>query len=439
MGAAFADLRGWLGFLEDQKQLVRLRGALDLRYDVPRILEEHDGRAAVVFEDVDQRRSSVLVGGTLHSRAQMAQALGVAPTDMLAAYLRALAQPLAPREVQPAQAPVLEVEEPEVRLDLLPAPWHHQRDSGAYITAAVAIVRDPATGVQNWSIHRLQINAARRVGALILPRHLGHIFAVEEAAGRDLPVAFALGLPPGLLLASQAITAFGVDEAGIAGALLREAIPVVRSPRHGIAVPALAEQLFEGRVLAGVREPEGPFGEFPRTYGSRGDKPVVEIDAHYHRHEPYFQTILPASREHMLLGALPREAAVFRAVRHVSPNVRDVALTFAGGCRYHAVIAMAPQIAGEAKNVMLAAFSGANEIKRVVVVDEDIDVGDAADVEWAIANRVQPQRDVTIVAGALGSSLDPSAAAGGVTGKWGIDATIPVGDDRSRYERIRTP
>ncbi|MDE2572416.1 MAG: UbiD family decarboxylase [bacterium] len=417
----------------------RLRGPLDLRYDVPRLLEEHDGSAAVVFEDVDERQSSVLVGGTLHSRAQVAQALGVEAEDLLSTYLRALSEPVAPREVGAAEAPVLEVEEPEVRLDRLPAPWHHARDSGRYITASIAIVRDPSTGTQNWSIHRLQINDERRAGALILPRHLGHIFAQYEARGQDLPVAFVVGLPPGYLLASQAITAFGIDEATIAGALLGEAVPMVRSPRYDIAVPAPAEQLFEGRVLANVRGPEGPFGEFPRTYGPRGEKPVVEIDAHYHRHDPYFQTILPASREHLLLGAIPREAATFRAVRHVSPNVRDVVLTFGGGCRYHAVVQMAPRIAGEAKNVLLAAFSGANEIKRVVVVDEDIDVNDASDVEWAISNRVQPQRDIVIVEGALGSQLDPSAASDGVTGKWGIDATIPVGGDRSRYERVRTP
>ncbi|MDE2573023.1 MAG: UbiD family decarboxylase, partial [bacterium] len=94
---------------------------------------------------------------------------------------------------------------------------------------------------------------------------------------------------------------------------------------------------------------------------------------------------------------------------------------------------------GEAKNVLLAAFSGANEIKRVVVVDDDIDISDPADVEWAISNRVQPHRDLVVVEGALGSALDPSAATGGITSKWGIDATIPVGEDRSRYERLRTP
>ncbi len=439
MTASSRDLRSWLRLLEERGQVVRLRGPRDLRYEVPRLLEERDGTAAVVFEDADAFQASVLVGGTLNSREQMAQALGVETGALLSSYLNALSAPVGPREVGAAEAPVLEVEEPEVRLDRLPAPWHHVRDSGRYITAAVAIVCDPATGTQNWSIHRLQINDARRAGALILPRHLGHLFARAEAEKRDMPVAFALGLPPGYLLASQAITAFGVDEATIAGALLGEPIPMVRSPRYGILVPALAEQLFEGRVLAGVRELEGPFGEFPRTYGPRSEKPVVEIDAHYHRHDPYFQTILPASREHMLLGAIPREAATFRAVRHVSPNVRDVVLTFAGGCRYHAVVQMAPRIAGEAKNVLLAAFSGANEIKRVVVVDEDIDIGDARDVEWAIANRVQPHRDVVIVSGALGSQLDPSTAPGGITSKWGIDATIPVGDDRARYERIRTP
>ncbi|MGH7706311.1 MAG: UbiD family decarboxylase [Vulcanimicrobiaceae bacterium] len=435
---AFWDLRSWLEYLESRDELVRLRGVHDLRYDVPRILEEHDGRHAVVFENVGEFAPPVVVGGTLGSRAQMAAALGVEVRQLLSTYLRALNEPLAPRIVAAADAPVLEVAEPDVRLDRLPAPWHHARDSGAYITAAIAIANDPVTSTQNWSIHRLQINDATRVGALILPRHLWHIFAQAEANGADLPVAFALGLPPGYLLASQAITAFGVDEATIAGALFGAPIPMVPSPRYGIMVPALAEQLFEGRVLARVREPEGPFGEFPRTYGPRSDKPVIVIDSYHHRRAPIFQTILPASREHMLLGAIPREAAIYRSVRHVSPNVDDVTLTFASGCRYHAVVSMRPKFEGEAKNVMLAAFAGANEIKRVVVVDDDIDIGDAADVEWAISNRVQPHRDLVVVEGALGSALDPSAAPGGLTSKWGIDATIPVGDDRAAYERVQT-
>jgi 2,5-furandicarboxylate decarboxylase 1 len=249
----------------------------------------------------------------------------------------------------------------------------------------------------------------------------------------------ALGLPPAYLLASQAVVAFGVDEAGIGGGLLREPLPMVRSPRYGILVPACAEYLLEGRILARQRAPEGPFGEFPGTYGSQADKNVIEVDDIFHRSNALFQTILPASKEHMLLGAIPREASIYNCVRRISPNIRDVVLTYAGGCRFHVVISMKPGRPGEAKNVLIAAFAGFNEIKRVIVVDEDIDISNAEDVEWATAMRVQPHRDIIIIEDALGSPLDPSAGERGQTSKWGIDATIPFGANRERYERIKTP
>jgi 2,5-furandicarboxylate decarboxylase 1 len=326
-----------------------------------------------------------------------------------------------------------------VRLDRLPATWHHEKDSGKYITAAIAIVRDPDTGIQNWSIHRLQINDARHMGVLLTPRHLWRIFTAAEAQGCDLHVALVIGLPPAYLLASQAVAPFGVDETGIAGALLRQPIPVVRSPRYGIVVPAMAEYLLEGKLLARRREPEGPFGEFPRTYGPQSDKPVIEVDDIFHRSNAIFQTILSASKEHMLLGAIPREASIYNIIRRTSPNVHDVFITYAGGGRFHVVVSMTPKRKGEAKSVLLATFAGYDGIKRVVVVDEDVDITSAEDVEWAMATRVQPHRDVVIIEGALPSPLDPSADEGEESSKWGIDATVPVGVNRERYIRILTP
>ncbi len=438
---AFVDLRSWLDQLERDGELVRWQESADLSYDIPRILEDNDGRSAVLFEKpaFSPSLAGVVVGNTLGSRAQAARALGVSKDQVLARYLRALENPITPREVSQVEAPVLEVEEADVRVDLLPAPWHHEKDSGRYITAAIVVARSLSNGVYNWSIHRLQINDSKHLGIFILPRHLWRMFTEAEHQGKDLPVALAIGLPPAYTLASQALTAYGVDEASVAGGLLGVPAPLVKSPRYGLLSPAMAEFLLEGRILANVRQPEGPFGEFPRTYGPRSDKPVVRVEAIYHRRNPYFQTILPASREHMLLGAIPRECALYKATQQVSANVKDVVLTFASGCRYHAVVAMTPRLPGEAKNVILAAFAAANEVKRVVVVNDDIDIHSPEDVEWALATRFQPGRDLILIREALGSPLDPSADSRGVTDKWGLDATIPVGADPSRFERVKTP
>ena len=430
------DLRSWLGFLESQNRVVIHEGPWDLTHMVASRLTEYDGQKTVIFRDGDR----VLVGNTFNSRSELAQSIGAQDAKALhSRYRDALAQPLVPYQSNAEDAPVLTVRESSVRLDSLPAPLHHARDSGAYITASIAISRDPDTGIQNWSIHRLQINDAQTLGILILPRHLAIMVAKAEQRDEDLPVALVVGLPPGYLLASQAITPYGVDEATIASSLLGSPIAVVPSPLYGIEVPAESEYLLEGRIIAHARDLEGPFGEFPRTYGSRSPRPVVKIDAIYHRESPIFQTILPASREHLLLGAIPREVAILNAMSQVSPNVEDVILTLASGCRYHAVAQITPRHAGEAKNAMLAAFAGVNEVKRVIVVDSDINIHDPEDVEWAVATRVQPDRDIVVVSGALGSALDPSATPDGVTSKWAIDATIPVGVDKARFEKITVP
>ena len=434
-----ADLRDWLAQLERSGEMWRHEGPFDLHYDVPHWLTQQDGLRAVRVDGAGPTGPVTLVGNTINSRRQLAAALGVEADALLQRYLTAIERPLPAALVAVGEAPVLQQATSAPALEQLPAPHHHAGDSGPYLTAAVIIAKDEETGVHNWSIHRLQINGAREMGILMLPRHLWHLYQRAESQDRDLPVAVVIGLPPAYLLASQAITAFGVDESAIAGALLGAPVPLVRSPRYGIDVPAVAEYLLEGRIVAHRRAQEGPFGEFPRTYGPRSEKPVVEIDAVSHRPDPIYQTILPASREHMLLGAIPREAALLRSTRHASPNVEDVRLTFAGGCRYHAVVRMRPRMRGEAKNVILAALAGSNEVKRAVVVDDDIDIDSAEDVEWAIATRVQPERDLLVVPGALGSALDPSAEADGLTGKWGIDATVPVSADRSRYECITLP
>jgi len=203
-------------------------------------------------------------------------------------------------------------------------------------------------------------------------------------------------------------------------------------------VPAEAEIVIEGRILPEVREPEGPFGEFPRYYGPRSDKPVVEVTAITHRRRPIFQDIVPAGYEHLLLGAIPREASLLRGLRRSFPTVRAVHMTPGGSCRFHAVIAIEQGQEGQAKNVILATLANNFDIKHVWVVDTDVDVFDAEAMEWAVATRFQADRDLLVVGGAQGSRLDPSSV-DGVSAKMGFDCTVPLGADPFRYQAIRIP
>ncbi|MGH7920742.1 MAG: UbiD family decarboxylase, partial [Candidatus Dormibacteraceae bacterium] len=311
-------------------------------------------------------------------------------------------------------------------------------DAGRYITAGLCIVRDPSTRRQNVAIHRLQLLGPDRLGALILPRHTHLLHRRAEVRGQPLECAIVIGADPVTMLASQTDVPFGVDELEVAGALHGAPLQVTRCETVDIDVPAQAEIVLEGRILPGVREPEGPFGEFPRYYGPRSEKEVLEITAVTSRRDPVYHTIVPASREHLLLGAVPREASLLDGLRRRFPDVSAVHLTPGGTFRYHVVVALHPRVPGQARNVLLATLGEHVDLKHAVVVDPDVDVFSPEEVEWAIATRFQGDRDLVIVPGARAASLDPSAS-GGLGTKLGFDCTIPLDADSERYRRIEIP
>jgi 2,5-furandicarboxylate decarboxylase 1 len=321
---------------------------------------------------------------------------------------------------------------------LLPIPVHNELDSAPYITAGLLISRNPKTGVQNVTIHRLQLSGANRLGVLLLPRHTLRFFQMAEEAGGDLPCAIVIGVDPLTLLASQAIAPIDFDELTIAGALHGRPLDVVKCLGSDIRVPAHAEIVLEGRILARVREMEGPFGEFPQYYSEPAEQHVIEIDAVAHRRSPIFHTILGGGIEHLLLGGIPREATIMAHLRRSFPGVRDVHLSRGGTCRYHLNVQLDKRHEGEGKNVIMGAFGAHYDIKHVVVVDKDVDIHDQAEVEWAITTRFQADRDLVVVTEAQGSKLDPSSR-NGVSAKMGFDATVPLSAPELKYKRIRVP
>ena len=225
----------------------------------------------------------------------------------------------------------------------------------------------------------------------------------------------------------------------IAGGL--RGAPVELAPCETIDMPYIAdaEIVLEAEILpTGWTWPEGRFGEFTRLMGGLHWNPLVRIKAISMREDAiYYALHMPW--ENTWLAAPTRYAAIRQALKTAGVQVKDINVTLGGCAFWHAVISIKKQ-PGEGKNALLAALS-VMDLKHVVVVDDDIDVFDPTDVEWAIATRVQGDRDVMIVSSARAKPLDPSLPpmpAGVVpTGaKVGIDATIPEGIPRERYERI---
>ncbi|WP_409292623.1 UbiD family decarboxylase [Peribacillus sp. SCS-37] len=432
------SLRTWLEYLQNTDRLAVIDKNVSLQFEVAALTKKLDGKQAAYFTNVEDYEIPV-VSGICSTREQFAEALETDQYEILSKFTEAVSSPVKCRYVKNEDAPVKEnIILEEIDLAAFPIPIHHEKDSGKYITAGLFIVRDPITRKQNVSIHRLQVSGKDKLGVLLLPRHTYHLFKQAEEAGRALECAIAIGVDPVTLLASQASTPFGVDELEIASALLNEPLELVRCETVDIDVPAYTEIVLEGKILPKVREPEGPFGEFPKYYGPRGDKEVVQLTGITHRNNPIFYTIVPAGYEHLLLGGIPREASMIQSIRQTVPSVKAVHMSPGGTCRYHAVISIKKRNEGEGKNAIIAALSNSFDIKHVVVVDEEVDVFNMEEVEWAIATRFQAAEDLVVINGAQGSKLDPSTN-DGYGSKVGFDCTVPLGSEPMRYKRIHIP
>lgn len=432
------SLRDWLVHLDNKGKIKTVSKEVDLRFELPAVIKKLDGEAAVKFTNPKGYNIPV-ISGLAYDRDMFAEALDTTRDNLVNKFSECQDKPLQCEVISQEEAPVMEnVIVDSVDLMRLPIPVHHEKDAGSYITAGLLIAKDPETGKRNVSIHRLQVLSDKELGILILPRHLWQFFMKAEQQNKPLDIAIAIGVDPVLLLASQAIVPLGIDELEIVNAFKNGKQKLVKCQTVDIEVPAEAEIVLEGKLLPGVRKTEGPFGEFPKYYGPASEKPVIEITAMCHRNDPIYHTILPATKEHLLLGGIAREATLFELVRQVVPSVKAVHLTLGGTCRYHAVIAIDKKHEGEAKNAMFAAFASSQEVKHVVVVDSDVNIFDMEEVEWAIATRCQVGKDTVIVSGSLGSKLDPSSN-DGISDKMGIDATCPLDAPPERYERIKIP
>ena len=317
----------------------------------------------------------------------------------------------------------------------LPVVTHFEKDQGPYITSSLVIAKNEQTGTQNLSVHRLlRLDESHFAVRMVEGRHLHRAFSLMKEKGKDLPVAIVIGAHPAVEIAASYQAPYGLDELGIANALLSGELAVSRLD-GGLEVPSAAEIVSEGRILHD-RTAQDCMVEMLGNYDTRREQPVLEVECVYIRPGAVFRDILPGGREHRLLMSYSVEMKISRAVTDVVPSTRRVVLTD-GGCNWlHAVIQMKKRLEGEPKNAIMAAFAAHPSLKHVVVVDEDIDPSDPRSVEYAIATRFQAGRGLLIIKGAKGSSLDPSSDQEELlTDKVGFDATATLSKEWSRFEK----
>ncbi|HEX7966661.1 MAG TPA: UbiD family decarboxylase, partial [Stellaceae bacterium] len=317
--APVTSFRAWLDHLAARDRLAVIRPGVPLRFELAAIAKRLDGKQATLFPRPGGHAIPV-VSGLVADRGWIAEAMGVSGGEVLTRFQDAALNPIPWRELAKAPAQEVVIERGIDLGAMLPLPTHNELDSGPYITAGLVITRNPRTGIQNVSINRCQLSGPDRLGVLILPRHTHYFYELAEQAGEALEVAIVIGVDPLTLLSSQAIVPIDQDELEIAGALHGKPLDVVKCVTKELRVPAHAEIVIEGRILPRARAPEGPFGEFPQYYGERAARHVIEITAVTQRRDALFHTIVGGGLEHLLLGAIPREATLLAHLRRSFPN-----------------------------------------------------------------------------------------------------------------------
>jgi 2,5-furandicarboxylate decarboxylase 1 len=211
-------------------------------------------------------------------------------------------------------------------------------------------------------------------------------------------------------------------------------LALVKSRTVAVEGIANAQFIIEAEILPGIREAEGPFGEVAGYYGKRDNRWVVQVKSISHRKSPIFHTLLPGKEVYNSVG-LMGEANIFNLVSRQVPGIQAVYLSHGGGGFYHAVVQIKKVYEGTQRNAILATMSAFPSLKQVIIVDDDVNIFDAEDVEWAMCTRFHPDRDIILVTKAFGHELNPVTESG-LTSKIGFDATAPF-PMPNEYRRVK--
>ena len=427
------DLRSFVAAYERAHpgEVIRVGEPVSIAEDLMALVLEYERRRRypILMFDRIAGYDIPIVCNVVASRRALAFALGVDERGLAAEYARRIKDHVKPVVVPDPPFRHRTVTGPAMDLAKLPIPRYFPGDAGRYLTAGMLVARDPDTGVETEGYHRFQLKGRDRMGVSLHSRR--RMFEYQrraESKGAALPCAIVLGLHPLVSMGSLAYPPADVGKFQVVGGLLGEPLQVAPCATIDLHVPASAEIVIEGEIPPGVREPEGPFGEFTGYVSRRSTEHVFVARAIAMRERPWFQSIGSGrAGDHITTLGLIREAEIANALGRVIPNVRGVHVPLSGTSSFTAYVSIAQSRPGEAKHVIPIVLGVDHYLKLVIVVDDDIDVFDEAEVLWAIATRMQADRDLVVISGSLGAMLDPSADDRGITAKLGIDATRPFG------------
>ncbi|MHA1998860.1 MAG: UbiD family decarboxylase [Promethearchaeota archaeon] len=439
------NFRDYLSFLKDKELLTVYDDEVSTDVEIASLIHEH-GDSPILFTSVKGSEIPV-VSNIFGFRSAFSIATGSPfseddfkhkkplPATNPASFINKLRQAIdnrSPPALLNAEraAPCQEIiEEPDF-LEKLPILKHVEGDGGRYITSGVVMYTCPKFG-RNISFHRMMVLGKDRLVARVVENR-GLDTAMKESRA-DVDAAIVIGTWPHVMVCASTSPPKGIDELEIANSL--EEITMVKCKTVNVEVPSESEIVIEGKFTTELAE-EGPFLDLTGTLDITRQQPIFEVTCITHRKDAMYHALLPASREHEFLMGLPREATLLRELERFS-YFKDVRLTPGSAHWFNAVVQVASDDAYKPVDVIQACFKGHSSLKNCVIVNEDVDIDDPIDIEFAITTRVQFDKNVYPFQGSRGSSLDPSAnQETRETCKVGIDATIPKGKPVDAFKKI---
>ncbi|MDW8044323.1 MAG: UbiD family decarboxylase [Nitrososphaerota archaeon] len=414
------------------KEVLKIKNKVSTRLEITKYLMNY--KCPILFENIEGYEGFKIIGNLCSSRELIAKFLGVSIENLLMHLINALNRPSLYQIVDDAEFLKNKVEEPNV-IKHIPLVMYYSWKKRYYTSATIILARDPDTNRQNASFHRMMYLKDNRFVVRLVERDLYSFYMKNKSVGKDTKVVVICGVNPAIALAA-ATSRPNLNELELANTLLNGRLKCISL--EGIDVPIESEVVMVGRILHNEVAKEGPFVDLTSTWDKIREQPVLEVERLYMRNDPIWQVILPGGSEHRLLQGIPQEPRIFQIVQNAVPTVKNVVLTN-GGCNWlHAVISIKKLSEGDGKNAGLAALAAHPSLKRVIVVDEDINIMDPEDVEWALATRLQPDKGIVFIPNARGSSLDPSSGKSAITTKWIIDATIPLDRDKKDFMKVKS-
>ena len=423
--------------LEKAGQLTHVKSEVDLVHEMAGIAAKFEGKNVLIFEKLKGHTIPVAIG-LWWNRKNLSTIFGCETEKLSFLFADAVKSlmndPVAPVITKDVPAQEIIMETPD--LTKIPVPTFALKDGGPYFTNCIVIAKDPDTGVRNTSIHRLMVTGKQRLGLLMdMGRHLRDYYERAEAKGQPLEITINNGVHPAYYVAATTpgvAAPIDVDELCVASYLLGEPAKLCKGNTVDVEGIADAQMIMEAEIFPHVREPEGPFGEVSGYYASRDNRWVVNIRQISMQKNPVIHMLHPGKEVWNSVG-LGVEANLFQTLNKQIKGLKKVYLSH-GGSHYHAIIQMDPPRNGMSKNEIAADYAENSDLQMVAVVNSDVNIYDAADVERAMVTRCDPGKDIVIIPDALGHELNPITNFGQAS-KMGFDCTYPVPKE-AKFEKV---